>query len=181
MDLDRENGHSLEELFQNLAETAAWCGSRPRPWSPFATFRSADVAPEFACTSRKAWVQSVADQRRRRTFVGSKISFQKIYSFQGRLLALFPDDSLACGVAEAETEGFLTSDNVPPWDTWVAYLYEDSRTQYLVSWVPGSLVRMVDSGIRVIPEECAGWVDERCPQLAEALAARGVEFAKARR
>jgi len=176
MEFNRENGHSLDELIQNLAETVAWCASRPRPWSPFATFRSADIAPEFGCTSRKSWVQSVADERRR-AFGGSKITYQKYHSFHGRLLAFFPDESLACGVANAETQGFFTDSNEPPWDTWVAYLYENHEVNYLVSWVPHSMVRTVDGGIRVIPEECVGWVDERCPQLAAAVA-QGMELAK---
>jgi hypothetical protein len=78
----------------------------------------------------------------------------------------------------AETQDFFTTDNVPPWDTWVAYIHEDQRTNYLVSWVPGPLVRMVDGGLRAIPEECVGWVDERCPQLVAALAARDIRLAE---
>lgn len=107
-----------------------------------------------------------------------KIAFEKIYHFHGRLLAFFPDESLACGVANSETQGFFTDDNVPPWDTWMVYLQEGGQTNYLVSWVPRSLVEMVDGGVRDIPEECVGWVDERCPHLIKALVARGLEFSK---
>ncbi|MGJ5034983.1 hypothetical protein ACQR13_12830 [Bradyrhizobium sp. HKCCYLRH3059] len=64
MNLDHENGHTLDEVIQHLAETIAWCASRPRPWWPSTTFRSADIAPEFGSRTRKAWVQSVAQQRR---------------------------------------------------------------------------------------------------------------------
>jgi hypothetical protein len=178
MNLDCEKGHSLAELVQNLAEAIAWCSSRPRPWSPFATFRSADIAPRFGSNSRKSWIQSVARQRRRALGAGSISLQRKFCSYEGRLLAYFPDENLACGVAEAETQGFFTVDNVPPWDTWVAYLHEDQQTNYLVSWVPGPLTRIVDGGVRVIPEECVGWVDERCPQLVKSLAAQGIELAE---
>ena len=178
MNLDREKGHSLDELVQNLAEAIAWCSSRPGPWSPLATFRSTNIAPEFGSNSRKSWIQSVAKQRRR-ALGGGSISLQKrFYGYEGRLLAYFPDESLACGVAEPETQGFLTVDNVPPWDTWVAYLHEGDQTNYLVSWVPGRLTKLVDEGIRVIPEECLGWVDVRCPHLVESLAAQGNELAR---
>jgi len=40
------------------------------------------------------------------------------------------------------------------------------------------MATMVDGGVRVIPEECVGWVDERCPQLIEALASLGIELVK---
>jgi len=132
MDLDHENGHTLDEVVQRLAETIAWCSSRPRPWSPSTTFRSADIAPEFGRTSRKAWVQSVAHLRHLR-LGGAKISLRKIYGHHGRLLAFFPDDSLDCGVASDETEGFFTDGNVPPWDTWVAYLQENVNTSYILA------------------------------------------------
>ena len=178
MNLDCEKGHSLAEFVQNMAEAIAWCASRPRPWSPFATFRSPDIAPEFGSNSCKSWIQSVAKQRRR-ALGGGRISLQKrVYRHEGRLLAYFPDDNLACGVAEAETGGFFTTDNVPPWDTWIAYLHEERQTNYLVAWVPGPMTTMVDGGVRVIPEECVGWVDERCPQLIEALASLGIELVK---
>jgi hypothetical protein len=102
---------------------------------------------------------------------------ERIYaSWEGRLLSYFPDENLACGVAEAETSGFLTVDNVPPWDTWVAYLHEDDRTTYLVSWVPGKMMRIVDSGIHVNPEKCFDWLDLRCPHLMKPLAERGLKI-----
>ena len=107
MNLDCEKGHSLAEFVQNMAEAIAWCTSRPRPWSPFATFRSPDIAPKFGRNSRKSWIQSVAEQRRRALGAGP-ISLQKrVYRHEGRLLAYFPDDNLACGVAEAETGGIF--------------------------------------------------------------------------
>ena|SRR5579864_4726907 len=65
MNLDRQRGHSLDELVRNLAETIAWGSSRPQPWSPLASFRSIDIAAEFGSNDRKSWVDSVARQRRR--------------------------------------------------------------------------------------------------------------------
>ena len=179
MNLDHDKGHSLGELVQNMAETIAWCSSRPRPWVPLVSFRSIDIAPEFGSNSHKSWIQSVATQRRRVLGSGNIASKKKFDGYDGRLLAYFPDESLACGVAEYETQGFFTVDNVPPWDTWVAYLHdEDDQTNYLVAWVPGPLTRIVGEGIRVIPEECVGWADVRCPHLVKSLAALGIEFAR---
>jgi hypothetical protein len=176
MNLDHQKGHSLDELIQNLAETIAWCSSRPRPWSPLVSFRSVEIAPEFGSSDRKSWVDSVAKQRRRALGGGKHSLQERIHWYVGRLLTYFPDENLACGVAEAETGGFLTVDNVPPWDTWVAYLYEGDQASYLVSWVPGKMTTVVDSGIHVNPEKCFDWADRRCPHLVKSLAERGLKF-----
>jgi hypothetical protein len=96
----------------------------------------------------------------------------------GQTVSVLPGRKSRLWRCGGRTQGFLTVDNVPPWDTWVAYLHEDAQTNYLVSWVPGPLIRMVGEGIRLIPEECAGWVDVRCPHLIDSLAARGIEFAQ---
>jgi hypothetical protein len=141
------------------------------------SFRSIDIAPEFGSNDRKSWVDSVAKQRRRALGRGKHSLPERINAgWEGRLLSYFPDENLACGVAEAETGCFLTVDNVPPWDTWVAYLHEDDQTTYLVSWVPGKMMRIVDSGIHVNPEKCFDWVDLRCPHLMEPLAERGLKI-----
>ena len=70
----------------------------------------------------------------------------------GRLLIYFPSESLADGAAEVQSKGFFDYDNVPPWDTWVAY---SDRT--LLSWIPAQLVPLVQRGIDVNPEECIRW------------------------
>lgn len=73
---------------------------------------------------------------------------------KGRLLAYFPGQTLSDGAAEAATDGFFDADNVPAWDTWLVYVAEDDL---LLSWVPDSLVEMVEDGIDVNPEECIRW------------------------
>jgi hypothetical protein len=72
----------------------------------------------------------------------------------GKLLLYCPDENLACGAAKYSSRGFFDDDNVPPWDTWVSF----SRGT-LLSWVPPSLVGMVQAGIDVNPESCILWMD----------------------
>jgi hypothetical protein len=67
----------------------------------------------------------------------------------GRLLAYAPDESLADGAANFATYGFFDDDNVPPWDTWVVFL-----GGILISWVPGSLVKLVQQGLDAHAEGC---------------------------
>lgn len=173
MKLDTEQGHNLEEFLQSFAETYAWCSSRPRPWNALRSFRSPEIAPEFGCTTDKGWVSSVIWQRRE--VLGGKIGLPEYVFLRGKLLVYFPDENLDHGLEEYETEGFVTASNVPPWDTWVAYLYGETEN-YLVSWVPNEMVDLVNSGIEVSPEECFNWLGVRAGDLKIALESKGLEL-----
>lgn len=77
----------------------------------------------------------------------------------------FPDADLADGAAEIQSRGFFDLHNVPPWDTWIA-LADDgpnadvSHGQYVVCWVPPSLVTWANEGIEVNPEQCIVWLED---------------------
>ncbi|MBK6696363.1 MAG: hypothetical protein IPG50_29855 [Myxococcales bacterium] len=43
-----------------------------------------------------------------------------------------------------ETVGFFDAEDLPPWDTWIAY---EVATDSLVSWVPESLRALVQKGV----------------------------------
>lgn len=73
---------------------------------------------------------------------------------EGRILAYFPEETLSDGAAEVATDGFFDWDNRAAWDTWLVYLADD---HLLLSWVPDSLVEVVEVGIYVNPEECIRW------------------------
>jgi hypothetical protein len=73
----------------------------------------------------------------------------------GRLLLFAPENNLSDGAAEYASMGFFDVDNVPPWDTWIV-MFE----KYLVSWVPPQLVRLVQEGLDVNPEQCILWADD---------------------
>jgi hypothetical protein len=86
----------------------------------------------------------------------------------GRILLFDPSATLTDGAAEIASGGFFDVDNIPPWDTWVCFVYEATyRTSqsrgfdgYLVSWVPPYFIECVNAGIEVNPEQCIGWADE---------------------
>jgi hypothetical protein len=99
----------------------------------------------------------------------------------GRLLAYFPQDNLACGTAEAESEGFFDVNNVPPFDTWV-WLAQTVRTEeyadgtrgdvemhYLVAWVPPDFIELATRGLAVNPEHCILWLDTLDNELVRSL------------
>ena len=83
--------------------------------------------------------------RRRQRVLGHK-------PHPGRILAYWPGENLADGAARSATAGFFDVNNVPPWDTWLAFV--DGA---LYAWVPAELVDRVQQGIDVNPEECIRW------------------------
>jgi hypothetical protein len=64
----------------------------------------------------------------------------------GRLLVWERDSTIDDGVGEAVIGGYLDEGDMPPWDTWIAYVDGAGRKPtagYLVSWVPGPFVAAV--------------------------------------
>jgi hypothetical protein len=117
----------------------------------------------------------------------------------GRLLLFAPDETLSDGAADVSSGGFFDSDNVPPWDTWVAYIddlaidpqfdhpwflgaYHDYQKithqpmplSYLVCWVPPCLLEVAEAGIDVNPEECIEWLADRDTDFTRALQGTGL-------
>jgi hypothetical protein len=81
----------------------------------------------------------------------------------GRVLVYFPDDELADGAAEVQSEGFFDVHNTPPWDTWLAMAEDVGRSErnpYLLAWVPDELIHLAQWGIDVNPEECILWLKD---------------------
>jgi hypothetical protein len=93
----------------------------------------------------------------------------------GRLILYFPDANLSDGAAQAASQGVFDAQNVPPWDTWVAYFEDSSASDrsyanYLVCYVPQSLRFLADAGIRVNPEECIAWWSDAKTELTKVFA-----------
>ena len=103
-----------------------------------------------------AIVDQVADARSQTLKQTGKGSNSKSADLcDGRLLLYSPEDNLSDGAAEYVSFGFFDVDNVPPWDTWVTMF-----GKHLVSWVPPQLIRSVQEGLDVNPEQCIMWADD---------------------
>ena len=168
--LDTERGDSLEMFLQRLTDTMDWCAPRASLADPRFCLRTPWLAPDPLAGSRKHVVRSVA--QRRHAALGWPKALVASGLQGGRLFAYEPDRNLADGAAELETREFLDGLNVPPWDTWIAYIHEDEG--YLVAWIPPVFAETVDAGIRVNPEESIWWVDVRKTILGEQLRGRGL-------
>jgi hypothetical protein len=101
------------------------------------------------------WAKAVAEVVARRSRLTAAMSAEKRdTSVGGRLLLYTPSENLACGAAEASSNGFFDVNNVPPWDIWVEF-----SEGTLVSWVPPALTDVAQMGIYVNPEACIRWAE----------------------
>ncbi|MGB2642636.1 MAG: hypothetical protein WBG02_14805 [Candidatus Acidiferrum sp.] len=73
----------------------------------------------------------------------------------GRLLVYEPDFNVVDGASQYTSKGYFDEQDAPPWDTWVCYF-----DRHLISWVPASLLGLVQAGIEVNPVDCIRFVEE---------------------
>lgn len=173
----------LVHFQRRLAETMAWCAAHDWTANPGKELRTALLHPPDPTESAELFWDSEATHRQRQQLVerlatrrAKLLEEQGITPLQlvppltgGRLLAFNADQTLSDGAANSASRGFFDDDNVPPWDTWIAYMTDDmvdSRPRYpfssssLLSWVPERLIEKATAGIEVNPEACICWATE---------------------
>ncbi len=120
--------------------------------------RSPELKPSFGLDEfgdDALWAKAVAEVVARRSRLTPATSAEKRDTDVGaRLLLYTPSENLACGAAEATSNGSFDVNNVPPWDIWV-----DFSEGTLVSWVPPALIDVAQMGIDVNPEGCIRWAE----------------------
>jgi hypothetical protein len=118
--------------------------------------RSPELKPSFGLDEfgdDALWAQAVAQVVAQRSQLTAGTSAEKRdMNIGGRFLLYSPSENLACGAAEASSNGFFDVNNVPPWDIWV-----DFSEGTLVTWVPPALLDVAQMGISANPEECIRW------------------------
>jgi hypothetical protein len=119
--------------------------------------RSPAIAPNESLSDARAdeeqkteIVRSVVRKRSKLVFTAER----PVDPNTGKLLLYTPDDNLADGAARYASQGFFDDDNVPPWDTWVAF-----SQGALLTWVPPQLLQLAQSGIDANPECCIRWAN----------------------
>lgn len=141
-----------------LAETIVWCSQRPPSARPADALWSAELRPAVDSLSglNEGLIQPVIEQRRRLLHANDHTPASNLAG--GRLLVYEPDDNLFDGAAQMASDGFFDVDNVPPWDTWLGYIYEEQfKRVCLLSWVPPVFLALADDGIEANPELCIRW------------------------
>ncbi|MFN8652208.1 MAG: hypothetical protein U0133_09930 [Gemmatimonadales bacterium] len=124
---------SMQPFSERLAETVSWASRRgPEGISLGEALRSPLLAPPPAT----AWAETVrAVAEKRLTQLGRSWRRTLDPLGGGRLLLYFPTPPHSRGAARNISDSFFDDRDTPPWDTWVAYVEETSRS-YLVAWVP---------------------------------------------
>src|SRR5690242_17423880 len=150
-------------------------GDPPQPWTAEAShayWHRKHLAEPQILQERQAIVDEVASKRRAllnasRFDVSQEVDIHGI----GRLLIYYPDQNLFDGAAMNSSEGFFNVDNVPPWDTWLAYVLEDVQGfgTYLLAWVPPQFLELATAGVMVNPEMCILWAEDVDTQVARHL------------
>jgi len=120
--------------------------------------RSPELKPSFSLDEfgdDNLWKEAVEEVVTLRAgFVAENVDQQFLGDKGGRFLLYLPSENLACGAADASSNGFFDTNNVPPWDLWLGF--SDGT---LVSWIPPALVDVAAMGVFVNPEECIRWAD----------------------
>jgi hypothetical protein len=120
--------------------------------------RSPELKPSFSLDefgNDILWAEAVEEVVTRRAgLVAGFVDEQSVSAAGGRFLLYSPSENLACGAADASSNGFFDTNNVPPWDLWLGF-----SNGTLVSWVPPALIDVATMGIFVNPEECIRWAD----------------------
>jgi hypothetical protein len=178
---------TLDQILQHLSEAIEWCASRAITDEPKNCLRTPAFAPqpftnqqerslarqdeklipyfpprlglaevEIVCAARRNALLTLAP----RSAIGPR---------RGRLLGYTPDDNLCDGASTVRTDGFFDTDNIPPWDTWIACVAEHGKDDYLLSWIPPEFIDLAEDGINVNPEACIWWFDRRDTAFARTL------------
>jgi hypothetical protein len=120
--------------------------------------RSPELKPNFSLDqfgNDIVWEQAVEEVvTKRAALVTGLVDEQSVTDAGGRFLLYSPGENLACGAAEASSNGFFDTNNVPPWDLWLGF-----SNGTLLIWVPPALVDVAAMGVFVNPEECIRWAE----------------------
>jgi hypothetical protein len=164
-----------ERFRWRLAEVISWCQERVIADQPATCLRSDELQPptyhywsnppherlRLAAYPREDGGEMVEQLAQRRTDLlrtaGQYPTAPAIDLATGALLMYYPGLNLFDGAAEVVSAGFFDSDNIPAWDTWVAFLPGAPGDEVLVSWIPPLLFPNAQQGVEVNPEACIEW------------------------
>lgn len=163
---------NLESFKARLIQTIRWCESRVSPTHPADSLRTFPIAIndgfiDMLHEERIELVHDLISKREQQLEIEKGPSERPVQDLgSGKLLLFYPDGSLFDGAAMFASAGFFDCDNVPAWDTWVYYGRDSSGTRencdvnFLVSWIPHTLIKHINAGIDVNPESCIEWASK---------------------
>jgi hypothetical protein len=154
-------GQSFEPFQERLAETISWC-LRAVKLGPLATaLRTLSYAPPPALPWGDT-VRWVADARLKQLGRSWRRTLDPLGG--GELLIYLPRGAGSGGKAQQATQGYFDARDIPPWDTWIAWVEEADR-EYLISWLPPEAGELGSAGIAVAEQSLAWLASQPNPIL----------------
>lgn len=161
------------EIDARAAETSRWCSGllQTSAASLSGRYRSQALRPRDIAM-RGARLQGLSEDNihRERGGVVEKLVADRAKLLEsigdarpmvgGELLTFDVDASFYDGVAAVETHGFFDEEDLPPWDTWVAYGVVKNLAPRLISWVPQEHVKLVERAVAVHVCDAYAWLRE---------------------
>lgn len=106
-------------------------------------------------------VENLCLQRRRLLALRGSTVSPTLERPSGRFLSLNLDSVFFDGASAAASAGFFDKEDLPPWDTWIAYgLAQPGAPFTLLSWVPGDYAQLAEQGMRVHMAEGYSWLTD---------------------
>lgn len=179
-------------LRRALLEAVLWSDSRADPSAPGSCLRSELLRPYIFNESRHDTVYDVACARHaglerddviaprggrsEELLEAAEVGLSHAIAVvkRGRLLVWHRDETIDDGAGEAATSGYLDESDMPPWDTWVAYVDADRCSGYLVSWVPPIFIGAVARAIAINAYGALYWLNGTTLLLAGVLEQDGL-------
>jgi hypothetical protein len=153
---------SPQPFQERLAETVSWVTRRATEGPLGEALRSSLLAPPPASPWPET-VRAVAEKRLAQLGRSWKRTLEPLGG--GHLMLYFPTPPHSRGAARSISDGFFDDRDTPPWDTWVAYVEETSRS-YLVAWVPPFAFAQASAGIGAAARSLS-WLERAGVQLGE--------------
>lgn len=176
----------LDDFIKSAQETVAWGLKKLDVLDPVNSLRSTELYPDpdpiYAPVEKQKEYTEILIQKRGKLLEQDHTPIPRYSEFMGRGKLVFFDENatLSDGAAEWLSKGFFDERNTPPWDTWIYYIidytksYQDFFYSYLVSWVPGEFVPIADEGIKANPEGCLNWATALDLPLTRLLREKGL-------
>jgi len=144
---------SLYAFRERLAETVSWCKRRVALGNLGESLRSAPLAPPPATP----WLETVRAVGQARLHLLGRSWRRSLDPLGGGLLLLYFPSLPHSGETRAPSDNYFDERDTPPWDTWLAFMEENTRS-YLVSWVAPEALGNVTSALKEA-DAALRWLD----------------------
>ena len=172
-----------------LAQTVAWCAGRDLVSTNAESLRTPELSPpSFAYAEtfeqRREMVEELAEKRLKLLRLQGRYRVLPARDLSGGRLVLYdPDLNRFDSTSLVESYGYFNWDNLPPWDTWVAYVRDEERERearragdeeagfdsYLAAWAPPRYLELAAAGVRANAEGCLLWASDLGTPTAKRL------------